>query len=504
MRIILKRTDKYFWAAAAILLAGCAARLLALGALPCGLNQDEAFAGYNAWALLHYGVDSSGYHNPVYFTAWGSGMNALESYLMMPFIALLGTGTAVLRLPQAFVACLSLLAVYGLGKRAVGRGFALCALAVLATSPWHVMMARWALESNLAPGFLLFGLYCFVRGLARTRWLYASAAAYGLSLYAYATIWPIVPIIILLQVFYAVWMKKLRWRSLLGPALLLFILALPLLWFLCVQMGVLPEIHTTLFSIPKMPEFRGAEISLSHFFSNWKTALSVLLHQSDGLSWNSFAPFGLYFPFWPVPFLIGLASACLQFIRSARAGQFSFLWFLLSNLLAGVLLCGLIQVNVNRMNAIHIPILLFIAYGVYMLCRKFPVWTKAAFILLYGISFILFLGQYFSSYNSVIGTDFREGLRQAVTYAQAVRGEAPLHVSQDAYFSQVLLFAEVPPQQFSLSEPYRFSDITIGPAREAPPGAVYVGPLWETAEYVNWNYTVIPFAQWGVAIPPGE
>lgn len=165
MRIILKRTDKYFWAAAAILLAGCAARLLALGAFPCGLNQDEAFAGYNAWALLHYGVDSSGYHNPVYLTAWGSGMNALESYLMMPFIALLGTGTAVLRLPQALVACLS----YGLGKRAVGRGFALCALAVLATSPWHVMMARWALESNLAPGFLLFGLYCFVRGLTRTR-----------------------------------------------------------------------------------------------------------------------------------------------------------------------------------------------------------------------------------------------------------------------------------------------------------------------------------------------
>lgn len=314
----------------------------------------------------------------------------------------------------------------------------------------------------------------------------------------------IVPIIILLQVFYAVWMKKRRWRSLLGPALLLFILALPLLWFLCVQMGFLPEMHTTLFSIPKMPEFRGAEISLSHFFSNWKTALSVLLRQSDSLSWNSFAPFGLYFSFWPVPFLIGLASACIQFIRNARAGQFSFLWFLLSNLLAGVLLCGLIQVNVNRMNTIHIPILLFIAYGVYMLCRKFPVWTKAAFILLYGISFIWFLWQYFSSYNSVIGTDFREGLRQAVTYAQAVRGGTPLHVSQDAYFSQVLLFAEVPPQQFSLSEPYHFSDITIGPAREALPGAVYVGSLWETAEYVNWNYTVIPFAQWGVAIPPGE
>lgn len=145
MRNVLKRTDKYFWFATAIIAAGCAVRLFALGSIPCGLNQDEAFAGYNAWALLHYGVDSSGYHNPVYFTAWGSGMNALESYLMIPFVALFGTGTAVLRLPQALMACLSLICVYDLGKHISGRRFALCAVAVLATSPWHIMMARWAL-----------------------------------------------------------------------------------------------------------------------------------------------------------------------------------------------------------------------------------------------------------------------------------------------------------------------------------------------------------------------
>ena len=142
MRNVLKRTDKYFWFATAIIAAGCAVRLFALGSIPCGLNQDEAFAGYNAWALLHYDVDSSGYHNPVYFTAWGSGMNALESYLMIPFVALFGTGTAVLRLPQALMACLSLICVYDLGKHISGRRFALCAVAVLATSPWHIMMAR--------------------------------------------------------------------------------------------------------------------------------------------------------------------------------------------------------------------------------------------------------------------------------------------------------------------------------------------------------------------------
>lgn len=101
MKALLKKKDAYFWLAGALLLIGCAVRLVALSSLPCGLNQDEAYAGYNAWCLLHYGVDSAGYHNPVYMVAWGSGMNVLETYLMMPFVALLGPCTLAFRLPQA-------------------------------------------------------------------------------------------------------------------------------------------------------------------------------------------------------------------------------------------------------------------------------------------------------------------------------------------------------------------------------------------------------------------
>nr|MDD6335196.1 hypothetical protein [bacterium] len=42
-------------------------RLSGLGRIPGGLNQDEAFAGYEAWALLTSGTDSSGYGFPVYY-----------------------------------------------------------------------------------------------------------------------------------------------------------------------------------------------------------------------------------------------------------------------------------------------------------------------------------------------------------------------------------------------------------------------------------------------------
>ena len=83
-----------------LLILGVSVRVYRFGSAPPGLNQDEAFAAYDAWALLHYGTDSSLHRFPAYLTAWGSGMNALESYLMIPGLALFGVKAWVIRLPQ--------------------------------------------------------------------------------------------------------------------------------------------------------------------------------------------------------------------------------------------------------------------------------------------------------------------------------------------------------------------------------------------------------------------
>ena len=92
---------RYRIIAAAVLALGCAARLIALASLPAGLNQDEASALYDAWAILNYGVDRNMNRLPVLLVSWGSGQNALLSYLALPFIALLGPTVWALRLPMA-------------------------------------------------------------------------------------------------------------------------------------------------------------------------------------------------------------------------------------------------------------------------------------------------------------------------------------------------------------------------------------------------------------------
>ena len=102
-----------------VVLLGIVLRFTLLGIIPGNgnLNQDEAFAAYEAFAISNYGIDSHGYHNPVYLEAWGSGMNALETYCMIPFIKVLGMNAIAVRLPQAILGSLTLIVLYLLLKK---------------------------------------------------------------------------------------------------------------------------------------------------------------------------------------------------------------------------------------------------------------------------------------------------------------------------------------------------------------------------------------------------
>ena len=86
-----------------LMILGVAAvtRLAGLGKIPEGILPDEACAAYNAWALMTEGMDNRGYGFPVYFIAWGSGMNTLYSYLSIPFLWLFGATTMVSRMPSS-------------------------------------------------------------------------------------------------------------------------------------------------------------------------------------------------------------------------------------------------------------------------------------------------------------------------------------------------------------------------------------------------------------------
>lgn len=72
-------TREYYILLCLVLAVAAITRLVALEQYPRGTYTDEAYGAYIAQGLLQSGIDDRGYSFPVYFVAWGSGMNALVS-----------------------------------------------------------------------------------------------------------------------------------------------------------------------------------------------------------------------------------------------------------------------------------------------------------------------------------------------------------------------------------------------------------------------------------------
>jgi len=470
-----------FWA---ILLLGIAVRLWRFGGVPEGINQDEAFAGYEAFCLLRDGMDTAGCRFPVYLTAWGSGMNALETYLMLPFVALFGLKTWVIRLPQLITGVLSLPALYGVIRRVRDENQALVTMLLLAICPWHVLLSRWGLESNLAPGFLLFGLYFFLRGLENSRFYPLAGLFYGLSLYAYATLWPFVPLLLGLSLVYAAIHGKLRFdRHLLCGGLTLALLASPLLLFLAVNFGWIGEIRTAFFSVPRLLYMRSGELSFSYIPENLKNLFTILWTQADGLPWNTAGVYGLLYPL-SAPFaLLGLLSLLERGICRKGFDSAAFLGF---QLLAGLLLGALVSVNVNRVNLIFPPLLFLAGEGVCWFCARFRLRLLPLVLAAYLVCFGFFTHFYFTEYRQSLRSSFAWGLEEAL---DAVGDKGTVYLSGDVYYPDVLFYAETVPSLFRESVRYynypaaflraeSFGRFRFGWESEIEEDAVYILSPW--------------------------
>lgn len=430
-----------------LLLLGVAVRIYKLGTIPGGINQDEAFAGYEAYSLLHSGIDSSGYPNPVYFISWGSGMNVLNSYLMIPFIKLFGLYTWVIRIPQVLITCISLFVFYKLILKIFNKDIALMGLFLLTINPWHIMMSRWALESNLTPGFLLLGLYFFILGIDKPNYLIASTVFYGLSLYCYATIWFIVPIIIIFQFIYLLYSHKLRFTKQLWLAgLLLFLLALPLLLFILINTGNMPEIKTDFISIPQLVHMRKRDFSLTNISQKLYTLFEIIVFQTDGCIWNSVPTYGMHYLF-SLPFtILGLGILLGKTYSAVKNHIFNLQVFITIQLICSLILGLLIKVNINRINCLHLYTIICTALGLYYFGKILRQRLLYLILAIYLISFSAFQIYYYTDYKTNISKQFQEGLDDAVKYAMQTEGT--IHITDSISYAKILFYSKIPVNEY--------------------------------------------------------
>lgn len=424
----------------ALMLTGIIVRIWEFGVIPGDINQDEAFAGFEAYSLLHYGTDSSGYAFPVYFTAWGSGMNALEIYLMIPFISLLGLNTFAIRMPQVIIACFTLWVIFLLTKKIFQSAICFISLFLTAIMPWHIMLSRWGLESNLAPAFLIFGLYFFVLGLEKPLFYPLSALFYGLSLYCYATIWLIVPLILFLQILYCICYKKIQLcKETVISVLILFILALPLLLFLLINQGILPEIQTSFFSIPKLVVMRSNEVSLNNIGSNLKNLCYILFYQSDHYIVNAADFFGIFFPITLPLFLIGLFLLLCDIINHWKEKHFDAGIFIMIYFAASFLLGLLVEANITKINSLILPMIIIVSYGLYKMSLRFKK-TAVLIFTAYFVLFISFTNYYFTGYKEKVKEYFYYGAAEMIE--RALDYDTTIYVTQKLPYPIVLFYSK--------------------------------------------------------------
>lgn len=451
----------------AILLLGILVRVVGIGEAPRGFNQDEASAGYDAFAILKYGIDRNGIHNPVHLIAWGSGQNAAYSWLCMPFIALLGLSVWSVRLPMALVGCVSLVIFYFLLKNIhrENKAFVLLGTFLFAIFPWHIMKSRWSLESNLFPDLVLWGTFLLSQYLRKGKsgYLYTSMFLFGFSAYSYGSAYCFLPFFVLPVGICLLLRKKVTWKQALVCVLVLGVTVLPILLFVFINTFDYPQIELGFLTIPRLYVNRHTEMAsvfsgnfLESSLKNFRDALKILVTQEDGLPWNAMPPFGLTYRV-TLPLTLWGLVLCLKNIRKRNAQGPEFLmdlWFA-----ASVVLMFVVKPNINRINIIMIPWMYYTIAGTVDLAGRIPHGPKAAAVL-FSAAFLLFAKTYFTDYQSMMEHKFSYGLGDAIT--QAAQAEADrVYVTDktDMPYIYTLFYTQTDPNVYRSTVRYRTSHV---------------------------------------------
>lgn len=358
-------------------------------------------------------------------------MSTLYSYIMIPLIRLAGMTKLSLRLPMLFVSIMSLLVIWDLAKRALGREFGLLTLFVAALNPWQILQSRWALEANLMPHVMLFAVWLLYLGRYKRWALYLSMVFFGLTPYAYGVATFVTPILLLPAAGYYLTRKYARVWDIVLCATIFLAVAGPYFLTLAIQAFDLPGMKIGPFSLPRFERtMRAMDIAFSaenpyqKMVSNFGSFLNQFLFNSYGANYNAIPWAHTMYPFAAFVYCPGLwlwwnssrrnartAERILEETRAEDLFRLTLFW-LLGASVNGMLIPGM----VNRQNAVFYPLMLLTAYGIFAAGKRLKL-SALTVLLAFVVSFAGLCHTYFhdEEYQNSVAKTFHEGLQEALT-----------------------------------------------------------------------------------------
>jgi 4-amino-4-deoxy-L-arabinose transferase-like glycosyltransferase len=343
-----------------------------------------------------------------------------------------------------------------LARKLKGKWAGLTALFLLALCPWHIMISRWALESNLLPFFLILGIYFTAASMERPKLLIAAGAAFGLALYAYGTAFVFLPLFLLMAAAYLLKRRLLHLREFLIALAVFVVIALPI--GLCNVINVLnlPGISIGPVTLPRLTETRQTA-TMGFSLKNFTDFLKILVKQTDGYCYNAVEGF-MFFPGYLVFTAAGVAFAAYDGVKRRSTGEALMLMALAASFIAAFF----INVNINRINMAFLPVAYFTAMGIYRLLALMLHAIRPVGAVCCALALALLIGStayaghiYLTDTQDTLSWWFFDGLGEAIQYAETLNSqEFCVTDSVNAPYIFVLFYNEIPPEEFTSSVEY--------------------------------------------------
>lgn len=353
------------------------------GEIPTYLGCDEAGMAYDAYCLSEYGTDRYMNQYPLYLTNFGQGQSSLCAYLAVIFIKILGPNVIAYRMPMLLVYIVSVIASYLMVSKFKNKKFALLFTFLIITCPWNIFNTRMALDCNLYLGMFMIALYFMTRA-EKTYQFFIAGIFVGLNLYTYCLAWITMPIFLAVWIVYMLNIKRINWKQIIVMGIPIAILALPLIYFLLLNYGIVKQTDIGIFSLPVLDTFRAEQISPLNIFKTGLESLKVIF-MSEGTIYLLYVPL----------FIIGFILSFKNVVQSIKEKKFDLTTVVVIALVT--LLIGLLFTRIptaNKANVLYFLILYFVAVAIIKICENSYLSKIIMLITICGL-FINFTWNYF-------------------------------------------------------------------------------------------------------------
>lgn len=423
-------------------------RFYQLGSDPPSLNWDEVSHGYNAYSLLRTGSDEWGNAWPTIFRAYGDYKLPVYIYLTVITEKFIGLNALAVRLPSALAGTISVLLVFLLVRKLFKNdNLGLLTALLLAVEPWGLFLSRIAVEANVAILFIITGLYFFLKGLEKGRWMLLSALFWGLSLHTYNSARIFVPLFLAVLVI----IYRFQLLSIIKKATITMIMSF--LVFICF-VGIMGsqvlsgEGQARYRWVNLLDEGAVNQIISLRTRSSWSppfprliyNKISFFIYKSAGNYLSYFSPkflffkggdnnqfnlpnFGLIYPFQLFFILLGLASLCRKQNLSAKV---IISWLLISPIagsltkdsphaLRAIVMLPLPQILtvLGLEMAVNHKLLEKISKG-----DKLKILFCGLYFCFLAIFFLSYWNKYFTTYRTNYSWSWQYGYAEAVVYVK--------------------------------------------------------------------------------------